>query len=345
MFLRATIASTSARTSGSEVGNGPAPCCSASGAQSAGQLRLRSRPSSGGAIGMFTPSQFADRPLGEHAVEVALDVVRAPRDQQRAASSGCGFQEPFGSRHAHEEDAAVAVDVLAVEPVLGLVDAGTAGRSSGGSGRRRARPRRRPGSRGGRRRTCACRRAWRTARRRREWRRWSRRWSAAVVPVNSIAWICAWTNTAGFSSGGPVSRVRDRAEPDVASLVRLPDRLEREAAADARPPTPRASRSARRRCRSGRTGRASLREPSPLPSLRARPPRLSLRVPDPRAHDVPREPHARADAAARAGAARRVRAHVGGARDPLLGRGLVGVADARSATRSGASSARRPARR
>ena len=30
--------------------------------------------------------------------------------------------------------------------------------------------------------------------------------SAAVVPVNSIAWICAWTKTAGFSSGGPVSR-------------------------------------------------------------------------------------------------------------------------------------------
>ena len=24
--------------------------------------------------------------------------------------------------------------------------------------------------------------------------------------MNSIAWICAWTKTAGFSSGGPVSR-------------------------------------------------------------------------------------------------------------------------------------------
>ena len=64
MFLRATIASTSARTSGSEVGNGPAPCCSASGAQSAGQLRLRSRPSSGGAIGMLTPSQLWIVPSG-----------------------------------------------------------------------------------------------------------------------------------------------------------------------------------------------------------------------------------------------------------------------------------------
>ncbi len=29
--------------------------------------------------------------------------------------------------------------------------------------------------------------------------------SAAVVPVNSIAWICAWMKTAGFSSAGPVS--------------------------------------------------------------------------------------------------------------------------------------------
>ena len=26
------------------------------------------------------------------------------------------------------------------------------------------------------------------------------------MPVNSDAWICAWTMTAGFSSGGPVSR-------------------------------------------------------------------------------------------------------------------------------------------
>ena len=44
-------------------------------------------------------------------------------------------------------------------------------------------------------------------------------------------------------------------------------------------------------------------------------------------------------AAERAG---RVRAHVGGARDPLLGRGLVGDADGASATRSGGSSARPP---
>ena len=59
----------------------------------------------------------------------------------------------------------------------------------------------------------------------------------------------------------------------------------------------------------------------------ARPPRLPLRVPDSRAYDVPREPHARADAAAGGRAPRRVRADVGRARDPLVGRGLVGVAD------------------
>ena len=52
--------------------------------------------------------------------------------------------------------------------------------------------------------------------------------SAAVVPVNSIAWICAWTKTAGFSSGGPVSPVRHRAQPDVAPLVGVADRLDRE---------------------------------------------------------------------------------------------------------------------
>ena len=94
-----------------------------------------------------------DRPLREHAVEVALDVVRVARDDQARGSSGCGFQEPFGSRHAHEEHAPVAVDVLAVEPVLPAPRADTAARSSGGSGRRRARPPRRPGSRAGRRRT------------------------------------------------------------------------------------------------------------------------------------------------------------------------------------------------
>ena len=46
------------------------------------------------------------------------------------------------------------------------------------------------------------------------------------MPVNSIAWICAWTKTAGFSSARPGLGVRDRAEPDVAALVGLPDRLE-----------------------------------------------------------------------------------------------------------------------
>ena len=54
------------------------------------------------------------------------------------------------------------------------------------------------------------------------------------------------------------------------------------------------------------------------------------------------EPLARADAAAGRRASRRVRAHVGGARDPLLGRGLVGARRCASATRSGASSARLP---
>ena len=58
------MAWTSARTSGSDVGYGPAPIWSPSGTQSAGQLRLRSRPSSGGAIFTVTPSQFLIVPSG-----------------------------------------------------------------------------------------------------------------------------------------------------------------------------------------------------------------------------------------------------------------------------------------
>ena len=203
MFLRATIASTSARTSGSEVGNGPAPACSASGAQSAGQFRFRSRPFERRSDRDGDAVPVVDRPLGKHAVEVALDVVRASRDEEPRV---VWMRLPGSVRvgHAHEEDAPVCRRRRRDGGRPRAPRAGTAGRSSGGSGRPRARPRRRPGSRAGRRRTSVCRGRGRT-RVSSEWRRWSRRLSAAVVPVNSIAWICAWTKTAGFSSAGPVS--------------------------------------------------------------------------------------------------------------------------------------------
>ena len=139
MFRRASIASTSARTSGSEVGNGPAPCCSASGAHSAGQLRLRSSPSSAGAIGIVTPSQVRIVPSGSKSEELALDVVRPATDQDARVVR---VRLPGAVRvaHPHEEDASVAVDVLAVQAVDRLVDADTAGGSSGASVRPRALP-------------------------------------------------------------------------------------------------------------------------------------------------------------------------------------------------------------
>ena len=51
--------------------------------------------------------------------------------------------------------------------------------------------------------------------------------------------------------------------------------------------------------------------------------RLSRPLSDPRAHDVPDQPLARRDAGGGRGADARVRAHVGRARDPSVGRGLV----------------------
>ncbi len=61
-----------------------------------------------------------DRPLGQDAVEVALDVVRKPRDEC-ARVVRVRLPRSVGIGHAHEENAAVAVDVLAVQPVFGLV--------------------------------------------------------------------------------------------------------------------------------------------------------------------------------------------------------------------------------
>ena len=121
MFLRATIASTSARTSGSDVGNGPAPCCSASGRPVGRPVAVevealeRRRDRDGHAV------PVVDRPLGQNAVEVALDVVGAPRDQERVRVVRMRLPRAVRVRHAHEQHAAVAVDVLAVEAVLTLV--------------------------------------------------------------------------------------------------------------------------------------------------------------------------------------------------------------------------------
>ena len=120
MFGRSTIASTSARTSGSEVGYGPAPCCSPSGAQSAGQFRFRSSPSSGGRDLHRHAVPVLDRALREHAEEVALDVVRPARDEQPRVVR-VRLPGPVRVGLPHHQHAPVAVDVLAVEPVLRLL--------------------------------------------------------------------------------------------------------------------------------------------------------------------------------------------------------------------------------
>ena len=78
--------------------------------------------------------------------------------------------------------------------------------------------------------------------------------------------------------------------------------------------------------RPSRTSRRAARHALSADSTRARAARLPLRVPDPRAHDVPDQPLARRDARGGRGAAGRVRAHVARARHPRLGRGLVGAA-------------------
>ena len=69
---------------------------------------------------MFTPSQFTIVPSGEHPVEVAFDVVGKPCDEEPCV---VGVRLPRSVRvgHAHEEDAPVSVDILAMEAVLGLV--------------------------------------------------------------------------------------------------------------------------------------------------------------------------------------------------------------------------------
>ena len=62
----------------------------------------------------------ADRPLGQDAVEVAFDVVRESGDEQ-ARVVRMRFPRAVPVGHAHEEHAAVSVDVLPLETVLGLV--------------------------------------------------------------------------------------------------------------------------------------------------------------------------------------------------------------------------------
>ena len=97
-----------------------------------------------------------DRPLGVDAVELALEIVRPPRDEQprvvrmrlpRPVRVGDAASSARGRRRRRPRDGA--------RPAAPR--AGTAARSSAGSARRRAPRRRRPGSRAGRRRTCACR--------------------------------------------------------------------------------------------------------------------------------------------------------------------------------------------
>src|SRR5581483_5809241 len=96
-----------------------------------------------------------------------------------------------------------------------------------------------------------------------------------------------------------------------------------------------------KRCRAGAGSSTDIRG-ARVRCRRARPARLPLRVPDPRARHLPDQPLARRHAASGGSAARRVRAHVEGARDPGLGRGLVG--DAADRGRPGGPHRRRAAR-
>ena len=227
MFLRATIASTSARTSGSEVGNGPAPCCSASGRPVCGPVAVQVETLERWRDRDVDAVPVVDRPLGEHAVEVALDVVGAPRDQ-RARVVRMRLPRAVRILHPHEEDAPVAVDVLAMKPVLGLLarvrpharateaPVGEPGlgavRIDAGDDVERARVDRvahacvvgveeviEKVQRGGR----------------------SRELHRVDLGVDEHGRLLL---------GRPRLRVRHRAEPDVAALVGVPDRLERERA-------------------------------------------------------------------------------------------------------------------
>jgi Kynureninase len=74
---------------------------------------------------------------------------------------------------------------------------------------------------------------------------------------------------------------------------------------------------------SSATSRKRRSQSSASSSSDERPARVSRPLPDPRAHDVPDQPLARRDAGGGRRACARVRAHVGGAGHPRVGRGLV----------------------
>ena len=157
--------------------------------------------------------------------------------------------------HAHEEDAPVAVDVLAVEAVLGLLarirpDARAAEAAVGEPGLGAVRVHARDDVERARVDGVSNARVVRVEEVVEEVERRCRPGELHRVDLRV-------DEHGGLLVGRPGLRVRDGAEPDVAALVRLCRSPRRRRATGTRLPTPRASRSARRRCRSGRSGRAS----------------------------------------------------------------------------------------
>jgi hypothetical protein len=172
---------------------------------------------------MLTPSQFTIDPSGR--TRIALDVVGAPRDQESWVV-GVRLPGAVRIRHAHEEHAPVAVDVLAVEPVLGLVTRVWADARAAEAAVREPRLG-----------------AVRVdARHDVERPRVHRVSDAGIVGVEEAVEEVESGCRAGelhrvdlgmdedgrLLDGPPGVGIRDRTEPDVAIFVRLPDRLEAE---------------------------------------------------------------------------------------------------------------------
>ena len=345
MFFRATIASTSARTSGSEVGYGPAPSCSPSGAQSAGQLRFRSRPSSTGAIVTLTPSQFWIVPSGKTR-------KNSPSKSSgwRATSSRAivRVRLPGAVRvaEAHHQQAPVAVDVLAVEPVLRLL------------ARVRANARAAEAPVGEPRVRAVRVHARDDVERARVER--VRHPLVVAVPVQEPVEEVQRRGRAGelhrvdlgvdedrrLLLRRPRLEVRHRREPDLAAFVRLADRLEREQARETRRPRRRASPELGVRVEAIEAdARRHWREPKELPCGRARPSGVPGRVPDPRAHDLPRLATRSGRCRARPASGSPSSRACGRSAGSAPGRRAGGRRRGRSATRSAGSSARPRARR
>src|SRR3970040_2085721 len=91
MLGRSTIAWTSARTSGSETGYGPAPSCSPSGAPAAGHVPVEGETFECRRDRDRYPVPVADRSLGQDAEELAVHVVGATGDEEpRIVGGGAG---------------------------------------------------------------------------------------------------------------------------------------------------------------------------------------------------------------------------------------------------------------